>query len=226
MVMMLGALSISLIAAGCSEKPEATAAYQAVCQGPPLRTTELRNKALEDGYDIVRHFDCIDKASFAAVKEQKARWEAANTPEAIARREAEFAEQRARYAEQRARVTAERENAGTEVLPDVVLRNVDVNTATEAEIAGVISVGPAVAAQIIEARNQRRFSDWADLVRRVAGLGAALSAYDASTCGLNVDGKSLDGAPPNPWLHSSRCGFEGNSNRVASRPMQHLHHAV
>lgn len=98
------------------------------------------------------------------------------------------------------RDTAAAESARTDVLPEVVLRNIDVNTASEADIASVISVGPAVAAQIVEARNQRRFNDWADLVRRVVGLGAARSAYDASTCGLNVNGKSLDGAPPNATM--------------------------
>jgi DNA uptake protein ComE-like DNA-binding protein len=190
-------LVMSLGITGCSEKPEATAAYQAVCEGPPLRTMEMRNKALEDGYGIIRHFDCIDKASFAAIREQKARWDAAHTPEALARTEAEYAETRALYAEKRAREAAAAESAKPDVPAEFVLRNIDVNTATETDIASVISVGPQVAAQIVEQRNQRRFNDWADLVRRVVGLSAAQTAVYASTCGLTVDGKSLDGAPPN-----------------------------
>jgi DNA uptake protein ComE-like DNA-binding protein len=200
----IAALSMSLMVASCSRKTEeSSAAYQAACQGPPLRTVELRNKAMEDGYGINREYDCIDKASFVAVNEQRAKWEAANTPEAIAKREAEFAEKRARYAEQRAREAAAEESSTTEALPNVVLRNTDVNTATEADIANVISVGPEVAAQIIGERNKRRFNDWADLVNRVIGLSAAQTAVYASICGLNVDGKSLDGAPPNAAMAAS-----------------------
>lgn len=197
-------LLMSLMVASCSKKmEESSAAYQAACQGPPLRTVELRNKAMEDGYGINRQYDCIDKASFVAVNEQRAQWETANTPEAIAKREAEFAEKRARYAEQRAREAAAEESSTTEALPNVVLRNTDVNTATEADIANVISVGPEVAAQIIGERNKRRFNDWADLVNRVIGLSAAQTAVYASICGLNVDGKSLDGAPPNAAMAAS-----------------------
>lgn len=98
---VIAILSTGLTVAGCSDRKE-TAAYQAACQGPPLRSVEKRNKAMEDGYDINRRYDCIDKASFAAISEQKARWEAANTPEARAQREAE----RARKLEEQARSTA------------------------------------------------------------------------------------------------------------------------
>ncbi len=193
---LIATLLLSLGATSCSKKLEESPAYQAACEGAPLRTVERRSKAMQDGYDINRQYDCIDKASSAAIKEQNAKREAANTPEAIAAREAEFAENRARYAEQRARETAAEENRTPEAPPNIVLRNVDVNTATEAEIASVISVGPEVAAQIIEERNKRRFNDWADLVHRVGGLSAALTAFYASSSGLNVDGKSLDGVPP------------------------------
>ena len=195
---------MSLAIAGCSPNTEeSSAAYQAACHGPPLRTTEAINQAMEDGYDINRRYFCIDKASFVAVNEERARWEAANTPEARARREAAFAETRARYAEQRAREAVATESSTTEALPGVVLRNIDVNTATEADIAGVISVGPEVAAQVLVERNKRRFSDWADLVTRVVGLGAAQPAAYASICGLTVDGKSLDGALPNAQMAAS-----------------------
>ena len=161
---LIATILMSLMVASCSKAREASStAYQAACQGPPLRTVELRNKAMEDGYNIDRQYDCIDKASFVAVNEHRVKWEAANTPEAIAKREAEFAEQRARDAERRAREPAAEESPTTEALPNIALRNIDVNTATEADIANVISVGPEVAAQIIEERNKRRFDDWADL---------------------------------------------------------------
>src|SRR4029077_18310899 len=84
LAIFIATLSLSLMVAGCSAPEESSTAYQAACQGPPLRTVELRNKAMEDGYGINRRSNCIDKASFVAVKEQLAQWKSANTPEAIA----------------------------------------------------------------------------------------------------------------------------------------------
>lgn len=195
-------LSTTLMMASCSKRKDSPA-YQAACQGDPLRTVEQRDKAMEDGYLINEEFRCIDKASFVAVNEEKAKWQAANTPEAIAQRDADFAKQReidakqrALDAEERVRQDAVEESKLREAMQNIVLRNVDVNTATKAEIADVISVGHEAAAKIIEERNKRRFRDWTDLVDRVNHLGSAKNALFASTCGLNVDGKSLDGAPP------------------------------
>lgn len=197
MAIAMIALLSSLLIAGCSRpSEESTAAYQAACHGPPLRDIELRNKAMEDGYYINPRYHCIDKASFVEVNEQRAKWQAANTPEAIARRGAQLAEEHARDREQRTRELAAARTSIPEPPPAIVLHSVDVNAATEAEIASVISVGPEVAAQIIAERNKRRFDSWADLVSRVVGLSAAQPAVYASTSGLTVNGKSLDGAPP------------------------------
>lgn len=158
----------------------------------------MREKALQDGYQIDRRYDCIDKASFAAVGEQKAKWEMANTPEAIAQRKVEWEK---RAAEERSRSTAAvGQQKDAPRLPSFTLRHVDVNTATEVELANVPSVGSDVAAQIIKERAKRRFNDWADLVNRVVGLSAAQGAAFASISGLNVDGQSLPGVPPNPAM--------------------------
>jgi len=206
---LVAAFLMNLMLASCAKEQDSPA-YQAACQGPPLRTTERRNKADEDGYFVNRLYDCIDKTSFEEVEEQRAKWKAAHTPEALAQREAELAERAARAAEDRARLTEERvrneaaeKSAALEVLQNIALRNIDVNTATEADIAGVISISPKVAAQIIEERNKQRFKDWTDLIHRVTGLSAAQTALFASICGLNVDGKSLDGAPPNAAMAAS-----------------------
>lgn len=198
------ALLSGLLAAGCSRpSEESTAAYQAACHGAPLRDIELRNKAMEDGYAINPRYHCIDKASFIEINEQRARWQAANTPEAIAARDAQLAEEHARYLEQRTREREAAQNSIPQPPPAVVLRSVDVNAATEAEIASVISVGPQVAAQVVAERNKRRFDDWPDLVNRVIGLSAAQPAVYASTCGLTVNGRSLDGAPPDAAMAAS-----------------------
>jgi DNA uptake protein ComE-like DNA-binding protein len=191
----LAASLLFLQVAGCSSRVEDSPSYKAACHGPPLRNIEQRNQAQEDGYEINRRFDCIDKASFASVSEQKARVAAANTPEAIAQRE----EERARwYAEQRARANAAEggsEGAAGNASPPPVVR-LDVNTASESELAGIPSIGTSEAAEIVKLRVERPFDNWADLVHRVVGLSAAQSAVYASTCGLTVNGESLLGAPP------------------------------
>jgi DNA uptake protein ComE-like DNA-binding protein len=151
---LIATLFASLMVASCSKRIEDSAGYKAACHGPPVHSIEEREKAMVEGYEILRAYDCISKSSFDAVAEEKAKWEAAHTPEAIAKSEAEFAEKRQQYAEKLARESAAKENE-----PKIVLRLVNVNTATETEIANVISVGPEVAARVIKERNKRRFSD-------------------------------------------------------------------
>lgn len=201
---LLAAFVLSQSLSGCSQRVEDSPAYQAACHGPPLRTIEQRNQALEDGYEVNRKYQCIDKTSYVAVSEQRARWAAANTPEAIAQRKAD----RERViSEERARAAIANESAGPVAAPPpFTLKHVDANTASESDLASAPGVGPAVAAQVIEERNKRRFSNWADLVSRVVGLSAAQTAFYASVCGLNVDGQSLLGAPPNPVAAAQTCG--------------------
>lgn len=191
------ALTLAIFLPGCSKNIEDTPAYQAACHGSPLRSIEQREKAKEDGYEFNHQFDCIDKASFAHVEQQRAQWRAENTPEAIAERKAKFAAQHELDLAEGARQAAAIKNQTEEALPPIVLRNVDVNTASEDEIANVITVSEELAAQIVEERKKGRFSDWADLINRVVGLSAAQPAAFASICGLTVNGRSLDGAPQN-----------------------------
>lgn len=47
----------------------------AVCAGPPLRTVEARNDAMEKGYQIDRRYDCIERQSWDAVNAQQKAWE-------------------------------------------------------------------------------------------------------------------------------------------------------
>lgn len=81
----------------CSKKIEETAAYQAACYGTPIikqALTQAINQGQEDGYEINRQFSCIDKISYLAMKDDEARWLAANTPEAKAKKAAEFAKKK------------------------------------------------------------------------------------------------------------------------------------
>jgi len=178
----------------CSQPIEETAAYQAACQGPPLRTIERMEDARVNGYEVNRQFNCVDKTSHAAINAQRARQAAANTPEALAA-------QRAEHERRRNEVSKRRQGEGEAAVPGAsprpgAHRPVDVNTASESELAGVLTLGPGVAAEIVAERRKGRFRDWADLVNRVGGLSGAQSAVRASACGLDVDGTSLPGASP------------------------------
>lgn len=68
---------------------------------------------------------------------------------------------------------------------------VDVNQASLADLEAVRGIGPALAGRIVSARASAPFADWADLTRRVRGLGPA-AAMRLSAAGLAVGGR------PNP----------------------------
>ena len=72
---------------------------------------------------------------------------------------------------------------------------VDVNKADAAALDSVKGVGPAMSKTIIEARTKGGdFKDWADFQKRVKGVGDKRAAQ-LSKAGLQVGGKSKDGAP-------------------------------
>lgn len=201
------AVAVSLLlAAGCMQRVEDSPAYRAACHGPPLHGAAAFEQAQVEGYTINRVYDCIDKASYEAVAAQKAQYEAANTPQAIAQRDTEWAQTKAAAAAQRERDDWQRERdaerAARELqqAEDTPVPAVDVNRASETEIANVTGIGAETARRIVQERRRRRFANWPDLVQRIDALRAAQPATFASVCGLNVDGKSLDGAPPNGAL--------------------------
>jgi competence protein ComEA len=71
---------------------------------------------------------------------------------------------------------------------------VDVNKADEAALDSIRGLGPAKTKAILEERKKGDFKDWADLEQRVKGIGEK-SALKLSQAGLQVNGKSKDGAP-------------------------------
>jgi competence protein ComEA len=71
---------------------------------------------------------------------------------------------------------------------------VDVNKADEAALDGIRGLGPAKTKAILEERKKGEFKDWADFEQRVKGIGDK-SAVRLSAAGLQVNGKSKDGAP-------------------------------
>ena len=173
-----------------------------MCEGPPLRTVERREQAMQDGYEIDRRYDCTTKSSAKARAEQKAQWEAANTPEAKAARQAEFdqraAEGKVRLEAQEkaeAEASAERERrwAAAELLP---IEAVEINSASESQLASLQGLSADVSQQIVVERAKGSFKGWDDVARRVVGLSAAETAVRASAFGLTVNGRSLEGAEP------------------------------
>lgn len=78
---LLGAVVVLMFVAQRNPRtpsPEMAAA----CEGGALRNVQARQQALEDGYEINRQHDCIDKASFQAVQAQKKAWLAAQAERA------------------------------------------------------------------------------------------------------------------------------------------------
>jgi competence protein ComEA len=71
---------------------------------------------------------------------------------------------------------------------------VDVNKADEAALDSIRGLGPAKTKAILEERKKGEFKDWADFESRVKGVGQK-SAARLSEAGLQVNGKSKDGAP-------------------------------
>lgn len=193
----LTAVVLCLLTSACSKDPTLTPEYQAACHGDPLHTVEERNQALEDGYTMHPQFNCITRASHLAMLEAQAQREAWRSAEAVAKRKAETDARSAEVAEARERKQAEAAAQAAALAAMVYeLRHVDVNTATESDIAAVCSIGPNTAADITRERESNGpFADWANLVHRVVGVSSAQNAVFASTCGLNVNGESLNGAP-------------------------------
>ena len=92
------------------------------------------------------------------------------------------------------------------VLSDVLLSGVvalmccntalalDINQANEAELDSVKGMGPALSAKVLNARSQRPFKDWQDLMQRVSGIRQN-KAQQFSEQGLTVDGQAFAKKP-------------------------------
>ncbi|GAB3463927.1 hypothetical protein GCM10027321_27120 [Massilia terrae] len=74
---------------------------------------------------------------------------------------------------------------------------VDVNKGDAAALDSVKGIGPAMSKRIIDERTKNGdFKDWSDLQKRVKGIGDKHGSK-LSEAGLQVNGKSKDGAPMN-----------------------------
>ena len=75
-------------------------------------------------------------------------------------------------------------------LPAFAQAEVEVNTATRAELESLPGLGPALAQRLLAARP---FKDWVDLMQRVPGVKHA-AARKLSAAGLRVGGVALASA--------------------------------
>jgi competence protein ComEA len=73
------------------------------------------------------------------------------------------------------------------------LAQVDINSASEAQLDGIRGVGPATTRRILAERERQPFKDWADLVARVRGIGRT-NAANFSAQGFTVNGQPYPGA--------------------------------
>lgn len=72
----------------------------------------------------------------------------------------------------------------------------EANTASRAELEQLPGLGPAKVERLLLERAKRPFTDWQDMLRRVAGVGGKRAAA-LSTDGLRVNGASFAAAAPN-----------------------------
>ena len=70
---------------------------------------------------------------------------------------------------------------------------VDINKGDAAALDSIKGIGPSMSKAILDERGKGEFKDWADFQKRVKGVGEKRAAK-LSTAGLQVSGKSFDGA--------------------------------
>ena len=70
---------------------------------------------------------------------------------------------------------------------------VDINKGDAAALDSIKGIGPSMSKAILDERGKGEFKDWADFQKRVKGVGEK-RAMKLSEAGLQVGGKSLDGA--------------------------------
>jgi len=100
----------------------------------------------------------------------------------------------------------------------VAFAQVDVNKADAAALDSVKGVGPSMSKTILDERAKGEFKDWADFQKRVKGV-ADKRAAKLSEAGLQVNGKSKDGAPMGK-VEDKAAKPAKNSARTATKPAE------
>lgn len=72
---------------------------------------------------------------------------------------------------------------------------VEINSADQAALDGIVGIGPAISKAILEERKKNgNFRDWADLEQRVRGIGEK-NSVKLSAAGLIVNGQARNPGP-------------------------------
>ncbi len=93
---------------------------------------------------------------------------------------------------------------------------VDVNKADAAALDSVKGVGPSMSKTILDERAKGEFKDWADFQKRVKGVGDKRAAK-LSEAGLQVNGKSKDGAPMGK-MDEKAAAKPAKASKAAAKP--------
>jgi competence protein ComEA len=76
---------------------------------------------------------------------------------------------------------------------------VEINTADQAALDGIAGIGPATSKAILEERKKNgHFRDWADLEKRVRGIG------EKNSVKLSAAGLVVNGQPRNPGATAAK----------------------
>jgi len=99
----------------------------------------------------------------------------------------------------------------------IAFADVEVNKADQSALDGVKGIGPAISKAIIAERTKNGdFKDWADLQKRVKGIGDKNSTK-LSQAGLVVNGQAKPGAAPAiPAAAASTAASAPTSSAAAS----------
>jgi competence protein ComEA len=100
---------------------------------------------------------------------------------------------------------------------NLAFAQVDVNKADAAALDSVKGVGPAMSKTIITERAKGEFKDWADFQKRVKGVGDK-TAVKLSEAGLQVNGKSKDGAP----MKAAAAPADKMDHKAAAKPAKDM----
>ena len=76
-------------------------------------------------------------------------------------------------------------------------QTLDIAQARELDLDGLRGLGPATTQRLLRERERAPFQDWADLMRRVPGIGARKAAQ-LSEQGLRVQGQAYPAARSHP----------------------------
>ncbi len=94
-------------------------------------------------------------------------------------------------------------------------RQLELNTASRAELESLPGLGPQRVADLLAQRAQRPFADWQDLQARRLGLGAALCRR-LSAAGLRIQGQAYPAGNAVPQAGASGITGSGSESESAS----------